>query len=188
MENLQFPIDHHISLSTPRNDFAPALLQVIEQNKHELSTWITWVAGIQSLNDVKKLLWEQQLFNKGGQAFTLYILDQNLIVGSVAFTRINKRDRIGELGYWLSQSAQGKGLVTHCCHKIIEYGFQSLALNRVEIRVPSANKKSLAVPKRLGFQWEGKLREALFINDQFHDLEVFGLVKKDHINFSNNPL
>ena len=180
MENLQFPVDHTTSLVTPRKEFAASLFEVIKRNKQNLSSWISWVAAIQSLNDVKKLLWEQQLFNKGGQAFTFYVLQQDLIVGSVAFTKIHKRDRIGELGYWMAQSAQGKGLTTHSCNRIIEYGFQNLNLNRIEIRVPSTNHKSLAVAKRLDFHWEGKLREAIFLNDRFHDLEVFGLVKKDY--------
>jgi ribosomal-protein-serine acetyltransferase len=50
--------------------------------------------------------------------------------------------------------------MTKACEGFFKYGFKELGLNRIEIRVATENEKSRAIPERLGFVEEGKIREA----------------------------
>jgi len=69
--------------------------------------------------------------------------------------------------------------VTEACRAVITHMFRELDLNRVEIHCVTANEKSSAIPKRLGFTLEGTLREGELCGGRYRDLRVFGMLKKD---------
>jgi ribosomal-protein-serine acetyltransferase len=52
-------------------------------------------------------------------------------------------------------------------------------LHRVEIRCGVGNTRSRKIPERLGFAFEGTLREAIWVNGRFHDLAVYGLLETE---------
>ena len=59
------------------------------------------------------------------------------------------------------------------------YAFGEWGLNRVEIRCAVENHRSAAIPRRLGFIQEGILRQAFKVNDQYQDLLLFAMLRKD---------
>lgn len=69
------------------------------------------------------------------------------------------------IGYWVRASAQGHGYVTEAVRKIVDYSFEYLLAQRVEIRCDAANERSAAVAIRLGFQSEGRLRRVERLRD-----------------------
>jgi ribosomal-protein-serine acetyltransferase len=62
---------------------------------------------------------------------------------------------------------------------LIDYAFNRLKLNKVEIYCAENNIKSQAVPKRFGFTKEGVIREAEFLYDRFVNLEIYGLLSRE---------
>src|SRR5690606_8940210 len=86
-----------------------------------------------------------------------------------------------ELGYWLAEKMQGKGIVTLCTKALVKYAFNKLGMNRVQLKVAVGNSKSAAIPQRLGFQLEGIERDGELINGTYHDLQIFSLLKSDKI-------
>ncbi|MBA2871009.1 RimJ/RimL family protein N-acetyltransferase [Anoxybacillus calidus] len=80
---------------------------------------------------------------------------------------------------YITEEAQGKGIVTKSVKAILDYVFRELGLNRVEIRCGVHNKKSRAIPERLGFVQEGIIRDGEWLYDHFHDLVVYSMLAKD---------
>jgi ribosomal-protein-serine acetyltransferase len=182
LNQFHLPVSEDLSLVAPQLLHAKAVYDLIQRDRPYFEAWLSWVERTQTLQDVRRFIREAQAFNEGGQRLTTFVRSKNQIVGSLSFTRLNMRHKKGELGYWLSQPLQGKGLMTESCIKFIDFAFSELKLHRIEIRVLSDNEKSKGIPLRLGFQKEGTLRQAIWLNNRYHDMEIFGLLASQWSN------
>lgn len=187
MDRKALLISDKLELRLPDVNFAEDLFQIVDRQRAYLGEWLPWVQETKSVVDSFAFLKTSRLFNKGGQKLVTFIFYEERMVGSVALVKISKENKSAELGYWLSQEMQGQGIVTQSCLRLLEYVFKKMDLNRIEINVISSNQKSLLIPKKLGFQSEGILREGIFLKEKFHDLERFSLLKKEwnKIEFSS---
>jgi ribosomal-protein-serine acetyltransferase len=66
--------------------------------------------------------------------------------------------------------------MTAAVSALIGHGFHTLKLNRIEIRAGVRNRRSRAVPERLGFRHEGTLQQAERLGDRYVDHAVYGLL------------
>jgi ribosomal-protein-serine acetyltransferase len=98
------------------------------------------------------------------------------IAGTIGQHDINRADRSTELGYWLGAEFQGRGIMTRACRALVTASFTTLHLNRVQIRCAVGNERSSAIPRRLGFHYEGTLRQCQRLYDRFVDLEIYGML------------
>jgi len=179
MDTKSLVINTKLELRLPDAKYAKALFQIVDQQRDYLGEWLPWVQQTKSVVDSFAFLKTSKAFNNGGQKLVTFIFHENELIGSVALVKISKENKSAELGYWLSESFQGKGIATLCCQKLLKYVFEKMDINRVEINVASTNKKSLEIPKKLGFQHEGTLREQFYFNEKFHDMEKFSLLKRE---------
>ena len=83
-------------------------------------------------------------------------------IGSIGFEddkrRIDMRSK--ELGYSLSEEYWGRGIMTEAAAAVLDYGFREMGLEVVSIVTSPDNKRSLRVIEKLGFTYEGTLRDA----------------------------
>lgn len=158
---------------------APAVFALVNQDRAYLRQWLPWVDSTLSADDTLAFIRSSLEQFAGGDATTAGIWLNRDFAGVIGTHKINKLLRKAEIGYWLGESFQGKGIVTDSCRALIAHLFHELDLHRVEIHCAVSNSKSAAVPRRLGFELEGTLREASFAAGRFHDLHVFGMLKKD---------
>ncbi len=174
-------VDESISLHLPESNMAQELFNLIDQQRVYLSKWLIWVERTNSIIDSQSFLKEAGIFNRGGQRLTTFIKYNKKMVGSVAFVKLDKVNKNGELGYWISENMQGNGIITKSCEKLIEYGFKHLDLNRIVIKMDAQNNKSKAIPTRMEFTYEGTLRQDRFKNDLFRDTDLYSLLKKEWV-------
>jgi RimJ/RimL family protein N-acetyltransferase len=104
--------------------------------------------------------------------------DSTKPIGSIGLAGINPKDHgasfgitIGEKDYW------GNGYGTEATRLILDYGFQQLNLHRISSSAFAFNERSIRLHKKVGFKEEGRRREAIFKNGQFHDLVMFGILR-----------
>jgi ribosomal-protein-serine acetyltransferase len=69
--------------------------------------------------------------------------------------------------------------MTEAVAALIGYAFDVWKLNRVEIRVAVGNRRSAAIPQRLGFREEGTLRQRERHGDSFKDIVVYSILAQE---------
>ena len=87
----------------------------------------------------------------------------------------------GSLGYELAQAAWGCGYMLEALNAVLPWGFESMALHRVEARVHPDNQKSRTLLRKLGFVEEGCLREVAYWAGRHQDLLQFGLLRREYL-------
>jgi ribosomal-protein-serine acetyltransferase len=81
-----------------------------------------------------------------------------------------------ELGCWIAAALQGQGVVRDLCLQTLHYAREDLLVHRVEWRTASENTRSRALATRLGFSFEGRLRDAGLHNGRRQHLDVLSLI------------
>lgn len=101
------------------------------------------------------------------------VIEDARIIGIVGFHGVCWDHHSTSIGYWLAESAQGRGTMTRAVQALVDHAFRVWRLHRVEIRAAVDNTRSRAIPERLGFTQEGVLRAAERIGDRYADQVVY---------------
>jgi RimJ/RimL family protein N-acetyltransferase len=81
-----------------------------------------------------------------------------------------------ELGCWAVAAAEGRGIVRRLCLLALEHAHEALGAHRVLWEAAADNHRSRALAQRLGFRFEGRLREAVLHDGRRLDIDLLSLV------------
>jgi ribosomal-protein-serine acetyltransferase len=179
---LSIRIDAEMELRIYEERHAHEVAALVDQNRAYLRQWLPWIDYSRTVEDSRAFIrssLQQFAQNEGFQTGIWY---RDTLAGVIGYQSINWADRKVEIGYWLAEAFQGKGLMTRACRTLVTYAFTELGLNKVQIECASENIRSCAIPKRLGFIQEGVLRDGEWINDRFVDLVVYGMLAREWQN------
>ncbi len=158
---------------------AQELTDLTDRNREYLRAWLPWVDASRTVEDRKKFIrgaLKQFAENSG---FTAGIWHEGRLAGVIGYVSIDWDNRTTEVGYWLGEEYQGQGIVTAACRALVDHAFEELNLNRVSIACATENKKSCAIPERLGFRREGVVRQAEWLYDHFVDHVVYAILASE---------
>lgn len=103
--------------------------------------------------------------------------ESNKPIGEMAILDINHLNRnatvrisIFDKKYW------GNGYGTEAMSLLLEYGFTMLNLHRIGLDVFSFNERAIKSYKKLGFQQEGRIRDELFYDGEYHHSILMGML------------
>jgi ribosomal-protein-serine acetyltransferase len=175
----RIPVRPGLELHLVDYSHAESVFAVVEENRHYLSQWLPWVDNTHSALDIADWIrrgLEQMSRNEGWQALLWH---QEQVAGAIGFKAVDWANLRVEIGYWLAERFQGKGLMTDAARCATDYAFQVWKLNRVEIHCAVENHRSAAIPRRLGYVEEATLRRAFRVREEYQDLLVFGMLRED---------
>src|SRR6266700_782307 len=104
---------------------------------------------------------------------------EDRVLGSCGFHHFDAGFHRAETGYELNRAYWRQGMMTEAMSAILTYGFDFLGLHRVEAIIDMANEQSKGLLLKLGFTYEGNLRQRYFFRDRFEDEHYFGLLKDE---------
>jgi len=81
-----------------------------------------------------------------------------------------------ETGYILHRACWGQGIMTEALSAVLTCGFTEMTLHRIEAVIDIANERSKNLLLKLGFQYEGNLRQRFLFRGNFEDEYYFGLL------------
>ncbi len=161
---------------------APAVHDVVLRNKDHLVPFMGWaLREPTTLEERVDLLRSfRGRFDLGDDYFYgIFLRDGTFVGGTGLHTRCGPGGL--EIGYWIDERHQGKGLITEAAAALAKHALTDLALSRVEIHTNPDNAASNRVADKLGFTREGVLRKRFsYASDKpLRDLVYWTLFRED---------
>lgn len=98
------------------------------------------------------------------------------LVGAIGL-QIDLDNQRAELGYWIGVPFWNRGYATEGSRALMKYGFEVLGLHRIVAHHFTRNPASGRVLLGAGMSHEGQLREHIYKNGRFEDLECYGALR-----------
>jgi ribosomal-protein-alanine N-acetyltransferase len=136
----------------------------------------------ESLSEATEVMdWIDGIFNRRqGMRWALILkASDDTLIGTGGYNHWHRWSNSAEIGYDLAQRYWGQGLMTEALEPLLVFGFEQMALNRIEADVTVGNEASMRLLTKLGFQREGLLRQRGFWKDGYHDVWLFSLLHSD---------
>jgi ribosomal-protein-alanine N-acetyltransferase len=116
-------------------------------------------------------------------AFTRLLIvekDSDRILGTIWHFRSVPYFNAREIGYTMfSREHRGRGIATQAVRLLVRHLFDSLLINRLEIRMDTRNLASERVAVKCGFTKEGVARGANFVRGRHVDMNVYALLRHE---------
>ena len=163
---------------------APLLAESISVNVEHLRPWMPWVYREPEPMEEKfqRLKRFRGLFDLGQDfVYGIFNPDETKLIGGTGLhTRLGDGEL--EIGYWIHKDYINQGLVTESTAALVKVAFEILRVHRIEIHMDSENTASAAIPRKLGFTYEGTLRGKLRFLDTWRDTMIWGLLESEYPN------
>lgn len=176
---LSIEVDEEIQLSSVQESYAPVYVDLAKENYDYLAKWLAWPPHVTTEKDFSEFIARCKKDHESGEAITFGIIFAGKLIGNIAYKFINKDLRKVEIGYWIAEAYQGKGIISRACTRLVEYAFTDLDMSKIEMRVASENKSSRAVCERLGMNLEGVITNAELIQGRILDHAIYGLHREE---------
>jgi len=135
----------------------------------------------QSLADTYKMIQRLQSFYEQREAifWCVTLKGEDTVIGTCTLFSFNFDFHYAETGYELNPTYWRQGITSEAMSAVLTYGFTELDLHRIEADVAPDNTRSKNLLLKLGFTFEGNLRQRYFFRGQYEDEYYFGLLKDE---------
>ncbi len=101
-------------------------------------------------------------------------------IGTTSFIDVNWVSRSAEVGIFIGEKAcWNQGYGRDVMRLMLQYGFESLNLNRIFLHVVDQNVRGIKAYEHAGFQHEGRLRQADYKDGRYNDLLVMSVLREE---------
>ncbi len=172
-------VNKNIRLESLNLSMAAIIFETIDRDRQYLKQWLPFVNFTHEMSDTEKFI--QNVVNQPqpaqNEVYSIWYNEE--FAGLIGFKDTDWINHKTELGYWIAEKMQGRGIISSCVKELVRFSFKKLKLNRVQIKVAVGNEKSGAVAKRLGFRFEGIEREGELHKNKYLDLQIYSMLKAD---------
>lgn len=145
--------------------------------------WEFTSVTVQNEADFKKYFDQAMLEKKQESSYPFAIYDKQTqqYAGSTRFGLISFENKRAEIGWtWYHPAMQRTGLNKNCKFLLLQYAFNTLDLNRVELKTSLTNFKSQGAMLKIGAVKEGIMRRHMVNwNGTLRDSVFFSFIKEE---------
>ena len=105
--------------------------------------------------------------------------DTGKMIGTCGFTRFDFANDCGEIGYVINPKFSGQGIATEVVARVIKFGFENLALERIECKFIVGNEASRRVMEKNGMTFEGVRRNGMLIKGIYRNIGVCSIIREE---------
>lgn len=173
-------VDNEIVLNQLVQSDAKDIFETINTQRSYLGKWLPFVAFTKEEADSVKYVESVINAPKDKFEYVFTIRKSGIFAGIIGFKDTDRLNKKTEIGYWLSEKYQKRGIMTKAVKKLCDFAFNELRINRIQIKCAAGNNPSIKIPKRLGFVLEGIERQGELLSDgHFTDLEVYSKLQSE---------
>lgn len=158
--------------------------KLIDKNTNHIGqTFPVTLANSDSLKKAEDFLAVSLDKEKNSEGFYFYARDikTNDLIGYLCVKTIDYRISKCELGYFVDEGYQGKGITSKMVSDVLEFCFKELMLNKVFICTSEVNLASQRIALKHNFKQEGILRDEFRNGDgELQNTVYFGLLKSEY--------
>jgi ribosomal-protein-serine acetyltransferase len=185
LTGISFDIDDDIHLRRVQPEDAQAIRDTVQRNVDHLYL-MEWIKPDNSVDMATEFIERSTKAAEAGESLGFGIYRNGHYIGAIGFASFDPAARRTEIGYWIDQNEERKGIITKACRRLIDFAFNELQMNKIDLRCAAENIRSAAVAKRLGFKEEGRIRQAELRQGKLHDFLWFGLLREEWGPISND--
>lgn len=125
-------------------------------------------------------------FENGASVQLKIVSRENIIqhIGGIGL-ELNHEYDSAELGYWIAVPFWNNGYATEASLAMLQYGFETLKLNRIHAHHFANNPASGKVMIKIGMSYEGTLKQHIKKDGKYIDTCMYGILKSDYQNNKN---
>lgn len=122
---------------------------------------------------------EAQTQPRTNYSLAIILMTTDQVIGSCNLKIHSQQFQHGELGYFLHPDYWNQGYATEVTRCLLRFGFTNCALHRIVGMCDPRNTASARVLEKVGMQYEGRLREIMFIQDGWRDSLLYSILKHE---------
>lgn len=115
--------------------------------------------------------------------WAVVLKDSGKMIGTCGFTRFDHESDCAEIGYVINPRYRGMGIAAEAAREVVRFGFDRLALHRIEARFMYGNEASLRVMQKLGMKFEGYHRDAMLVKGSYRTIGVSSILRNEYEKF-----
>lgn len=129
---------------------------------NEPDIWTYSMVSPAGENNMRQYIEQAIASRKEGREYAFVVYDNmvNTIIGSTRYYDIRIANESLQLGFtWYGKAYQGTGVNVHCKYLLLDFAFEHMKMQRVELRADANNARSIQAMKSIGCSVEGILRK-----------------------------
>ncbi|MGK7245731.1 50S ribosomal protein L7/L12-serine acetyltransferase [Buttiauxella agrestis] len=169
-------VDDNLTLHSIHERYADELFAVVQKSKAWLQTAMDWPQFVVSVEDSRKNAQGNYILHHRGYAKMFLIMRDKKIMGVISFNQIEPTNKTAYIGYWLDENVLGQGIISRALEAVMQKYAREGLVRRFVIKCIVSNTASNRVARRNGFTLEGRLKQAEFLNGEFHNQNIYGRI------------
>ena len=147
-------------------------------NDFETTDYIGQSTKIYTVENEKNFL-ENCSKKENGVTLGIIKLDNDELIGNCGLKDIDSIGRTATLGIFIGDKEErNKGYGAEAIKLLLDYGFNYLNLNEINLDVYSFNERAIKCYEKVGFKEYGRRRECIYLNGKYYDLISMDILKK----------
>jgi len=111
--------------------------------------------------------------------WAVILKDNGECIGQAAYFIVDTHNQFCEIEYCIGQKYQNQGYITEAVKAIVDFGFQNVHFNRIQVSHRHVNIPSRRVIEKCGFIYEGTLRNFFNHLGEFHDRLYYSILREE---------
>jgi ribosomal-protein-serine acetyltransferase len=163
-------------------DDAPAYLAAVLESVEIVGRWMPWCHKGYSLGEAVQWFADCDASRAAETAFEFGIFEEEsgVFLGGAGLNQICWQNSFCNLGYWVRQTQQRKGIASRSVRALADHAFRVVGLQRVEIVVALGNDASEGVARKCAALEEGVARNRLIVGGVSVPARMFSLVPESN--------